>query len=153
VKRLEFYDRHARLRPIPFLIIGTLACVLALSSGVSFANPSAKVYGYTAGLVVIDVGMVFIAALFVTAGRPLWREDRDPTYLALALAFSGIPVWGLLEVVCLHGMLLALIPGVCDVRPSAGWLVALWFVSLPGVSILLEFRKFLMRGSSESVRA
>src|SRR5207253_1395031 len=83
--------------------------------------PSAKVYGYALSLVVIDVGMVFIAVLFVIAGRPLWREDHDATYLALALGFSGIPVWGFFEIFCLNGVLFVLFPSICDARPSVGW--------------------------------
>ena len=116
-------------------------------------EPTAKVYGYATSLVVIDVGMVFIAALFVIAGRPLWREERDSTYLALALGFSGIPVWGLLEVFCLNGVLFSLIPTLCDVRPGASWLLGLWFVAVPAVSVLLSFRRFLLRGSLGTTRA
>ena len=153
VRRIDFFDRHPRLSPIPYMIIATLVGVLALSGGLSFANPSAKVYGYAISLVLIDVGMVFIAALFVVAGRPLWREDRDSTYLALALAFSGIPVWGLLEVFCLNGVLFSLIPSLCDARPGAGWVLALWFIAVPASSILLGFWRFLRSGTRESMKA
>jgi len=142
-RRMDFYDRHPRLGTVPYLIIGTLVLVLALSTGLSFANPSAKVYGYAVSLVIIDVGMVFIAGLFVLAGRSLWREDRDSTYLALALGFSGIPVWGLLEAVCLNGTVFTLLPTLCNARPSAGWLLGVWFLAVPTVSIVLGFRRFL----------
>src|SRR5207237_1974047 len=153
VRRIDFCERHPRLSPIPYMIIATLVGVLALSGGLSFANPSAKVYGYAISLVLIDVGMVFIAALFVVAGRPLWREDRDSTYLALALGFSGIPVWGLLEVFCLNPVLFSLFPSLCDARPGAVWVLVLWFVAVPAASILLEFWCFVRRGMRDSTRA
>jgi len=97
--------------------------------------------------------MVFIAALFVIAGRPLWKEERDSTYLALALGFSGIPVWGLLEVFCLNPVLFSLFPSLCDARPGAVWVLALWFVAVPAASIVLEFWRFVRRGTRESTKA
>lgn len=147
-RRLAFYDRHAELRPLPYLIPGALVVVLSLSVAVAFANPSAKLYGYAVSLVVIDLGMVMIAAFFVIAGRPMWREDRDSTYLALAIGFAGIPVWGLFEILCLGGIFAATIPTLCDARPITGWMAGLWFVTVPAVSFLLEFRRFLLRDRS-----
>ena len=135
------------------MIIATFVSLLALSGVLTFANPSAKVYGYAISLVLIDVGMVFIAALFVIAGRPLWKEERDSTYLALALGFSGIPVWGLLEVFCLNPVLFSLFPSLCDARPGAVWVLALWFVAVPAASIVLEFWRFVRRGTRESTKA
>jgi len=144
-RRLAFYDRHEGLRPIPYLIQGALVVALSLSVTVAFSNPSAKLYGYAASLVVIDLGMVAIAALFVIAGRPMWQEDRDSTYLALAIGFAGIPVWGLLEILCLGGALATSIPMLCDARPITGWIAGLWFATVPGVSFLLGFRRFLLQ--------
>ncbi len=142
---LAFYDRHERLRPIPYLVVGALVIVLSLSVAVAFANPSAKLYGYAVSLVVVDLGMVGIAALFVIAGRPLWREDRDSMYLALAIGFAGIPVWGLLEILCLGGIFATTIPTLCDARPAVGWIAGLWFVTVPSVSFLLGLRRFVLR--------
>src|SRR6266571_2615005 len=151
-RRLDFYERHPKLEIVPYLIIGTLVLVLALSGGLAVANPAAKVYGYALSLVVVDVGMVFIAILFVIAGRPLWREDHDSTYLALALGFSGIPVWGFFEIFCLNGVLFVLFPSICDARPSAGWIAFVWFVVVPVVSILLDFRRYLLDRSRRSAK-
>ena len=153
VRRIDFFERHPKLSPIPYLIIATFVSLLALSGVLTFANPSAKVYGYAISLVLIDVGMVFIAALFVIAGRPLWKEERDSTYLALALGFSGIPVWGLLEVFCLNPVLFSVFPSLCDARPGAVWVLVLWFVAVPAASILLEFWRFVRRGRRDSTRA
>jgi len=151
-RRLDFYERHPKLEIVPYLIIGTLVLVLALSGGLAFANPSAKVYGYALSLVVIDVGMVFIAVLFVIAGRPLWREDHDATYLAMALGFSGIPVWGFFEIFCLNGVLFVLFPSICDARPSVGWVAFVWFVAVPAVSILFDFRRYLLDRSKHPAK-
>jgi hypothetical protein len=142
---LAFYDRHVKLRPVPFLIVGALVAVLSLSITLAFVNPSAKMYGYAASLVVIDAGMVLIAVLFVLAGRPLWKEDRESTYLALAIAFAAIPVWGLLEILCVNGILMASIPDFCNFRSTAGWILVTWFVAVPIVSTLREFRRFIRK--------
>src|SRR2546426_2911707 len=96
-RRLDFYERHPKLEIVPYLIIGTLVLVLALSGGLAFANPSAKAYGYALSLVVIDVGMVFIAVLFVIAGRPLCREAHDATDRAMAPSIPGLPASGIVD--------------------------------------------------------
>ena len=126
------------------MIIATLVGVLALSGGLSFANPSAKVYGYAISLVLIDVGMVFIAALFVIAGRPLWREDRDLRYIGVVVGFASLPVWGSIEATCVS----YLIPdfsrsGVCRASPGLSWVAVAWLIAIPLLLALVDFRWFL----------
>src|SRR2546427_899650 len=84
-RRLDFYERHPKLEIVPYLIIGTLVLVLALSGGLAFANPSAKVYGYALSLVVIDVGVVFIAVLFVIRSEEHTSELQSQSNLVCRL--------------------------------------------------------------------
>ncbi len=119
-------------------------CVAAVALGFNFGNPLAQVSGYLLGLVSVDFGMTAVAVLAWYIGRKLWREDADPRYLATAIGFAGLPVWGVLQTFCIT----AIIPEwtlseACVVVPNLEWVAILWLMVLPVGSIFVDFGIFL----------
>ncbi len=118
--------------------------VSVVAIGLNFGNPLARVSGYLLGLVIVDVGMTAVAVLSWIIGRKLWREDADPRYLAVAIGFAGLPVWGVLQTLCVSFMLPDLsLSQVCALVPELSWVPVLWLVLLPVGSLLVDFRLFL----------
>jgi hypothetical protein len=146
--RLHFDDRHPRLRWFPWIIALSFASVTMVALALNFTNPLTQVSGYLMGLVIVDFGMAAVAVLAWIIGRPLWREDADPRYLAAAIGFAGLPVWGVLQTLCITFILPPLsLSQVCVVAPDMAWVAVLWLAALPMGSILLDFVAFL-RGAN-----
>lgn len=118
--------------------------VAAVALGFNFGNPLAQVSGYLLGLVSVDFGMTAVAVLAWIMGKPLWREDADPRYLAVAIGFAGLPVWGVLQTLCLTFLIPELSVSVaCTAVPNLSWLPILWLVALPVGSLFLDFVVYL----------
>ncbi len=116
----------------------------AIALGFTFGNPLAQVSGYLLGLVMVDFGMTAVAVLAWMIGKPLWREVADPRYLAIAIGFAGLPVWGVLDTVCV----VSIIPEfsrsvVCAVTPDLSWVPVLWLLALPVASVFYDFLVYL----------
>ncbi len=125
--------------------------VAAIAMGFNFGNPLAQVSGYLLALVCIDFGMAAVAVLAWIMGRQLWREDDDPRYLAAAIGFAGLPVWGVLQTVCVTFVIPELsLSEACFVIPGLSWLPVLWLVALPVGSIVVDFGLFLRRRTESS---
>ena len=144
--RFQFDERHPDLKWFPWIIVFAFVGVSALVVGFNFGNPLAKVSGYLLGLVCVDFGMTAVAVLAWIIGRPLWREDADPRYLATAIGFAGLPVWGVLQTLCLVFIIPELSLSVaCVVIPNLSWLPILWLIVLPVGSMAMDFLGYLRK--------
>ncbi|HEY7589193.1 MAG TPA: hypothetical protein VIB49_10680 [Thermoplasmata archaeon] len=148
-QRFHFDGRHPRLRWFPYAILLSFVTVTGIALVFNFANPLEGISGYLLSLVLVDFGMAFVAVLAWILGRRLWAEDRDARYLAAAIGFAGLPVWGVLQTLCITFVIPELsLSEVCALAPDFSWLAALWLMAVPGTAILLDFRKHL-RGDIE----
>ncbi len=144
--RFHFDERHPELKWFPWIIVFAFVGVSALALGFNFGNPLAQVSGYLLGLVSVDFGMTAVAVLAWIIGKPLWREDTDPRYLATAIGFAGLPVWGVLQTLCFVYLIPEFSASVaCIVIPNLSWVPLLWLVVLPVGSIFMDFGGYLRR--------
>ncbi len=144
LSRFHFDERHPELKWFPWIIVFSFVGVSAVAIGFNFGNPLAQVSGYLLGLVSVDFGMTAVAVLAWIMGKPLWREDADPRYLAVAIGFAGLPVWGVLQTLCFTFLIPQFSLSVaCVAIPQLSWLPILWLVALPVSSILVDFNSFL----------
>ncbi len=141
---MHFDDRHPEYRWFPWLIMFAFVGVTVTALAVNFSNPLTQISGYLLGLVTVDFGMATVATLAWLMGRLLWREDADPRYLAAAIGFAGLPVWGVLETVCITGLIPPFSESeACLLIPNLSWVAVLWLAAVPVASILIDFRTFL----------
>ena len=142
--RYHFDQRHPSLRWFPWIIVISFVSVSAVALGFNFGNPLAQVSGYLLGLVIVDFGMTAVAVLAWIIGRPLWREDADPRYLATAIGFAGLPVWGVFQTLCVTFVIPELsLSEACVVVPNLSWIAILWLVALPVGATLADFLGYL----------
>ncbi len=142
--RYHFDERHPELRWFPWLIAFSFVSVTAIALGFNFGNPLAQVSGYLLGLVMVDFGMTAVAVMAWIIGKPLWREDADPRYLATAIGFAGLPVWGVLDTICVVSVIPEFSQSVvCAVVPDLSWIAVLWLIILPVSAVLYDFLVYL----------
>jgi len=145
-RAFRFAERHTRLRWVPTLTSLILVGSFALAIVQTFANPAATLAGYAMSLVLVDAGITVCAGLFATAGRLAWKEDRDASYLSLAIGFGAIPVWGLVEVLCVNDTLGSLGEStVCAWSPIAFWFLGAWLFLVPTTVAVLDLLRYAAR--------
>ena len=144
-RRLDFDDRHPDLRWFPTIIALAFVTVTGVAVGLNYMRPGSGLGGYLQSLVAIDFGMAAVAALSWILGRALWREDHDHRYLWAAIGFAALPVWGVLETLCVTFMIPAFSTHeACMIIPDSSWIAILVLFVVPFVAVLVDFRGYLI---------
>jgi hypothetical protein len=150
-RTLAFDGRHPQLRWFPTFIAISFVAVTGVALGVNYMRPGAGLGGFLLSLVTIDFGMAAVAVLSWILGRKLWREEHDPRYLAAAIGFAALPVWGVLDSLCISFVMPALsLNDVCTAIPGAAWLAILVLIVVPLAAILIDFRWYLAEQRHEA---
>ena len=144
---MEFDRRHPNLQWLPNVIAILFLGVTGTALAMNFVSPTAGLSGYLLGLVTVDFGMVAVAVMAWIIGRKLWREDHDPRYLAAAIGFAGLPVWGVFETVCVSYMIPALsLSLACTFSTDYAYIAIAWLILVPLGSVLWDFWVYLETG-------
>ncbi len=132
------------------IAIGFVA-VTGIALAVNFMNPAAGLGGVLLSLVSIDFGMAAVAVMAWILGRKLWREQHDPRYLGAAIGFASLPVWGVLDSLCVSFVIPAFsFNGVCTLIPGLSWIAVLVLIVVPLSTILMDFRWYLLQAQREA---
>lgn len=148
---LAFDDRHPRLRWFPMIIAFAFVAVTGVALGLSSITPGAGLGGFLQSLVTIDFGMAAVALLSWILGRKRWREEHDPRYLGAAIGFAALPVWGVLDALCLSFIIPAWsLNDACGTIPGLSWLAVLILVVVPVSAVVMDFRRYVIQARQEA---
>lgn len=144
---MAFDQRHPNLQWLPNVIAILFVGVTGTALAWNFVSPTAGLSGYLLGLVTVDFGMAAVAVLAWMIGRKLWREDHDPRYLAAAIGFAGLPVWGVFETLCVSYLIPALSFSLaCTYSTDYAYGAVAWLIGVPLGSVLWDFWGYLETG-------
>jgi hypothetical protein len=150
---MAFDERHPRLRWFPIVIAFAFVAVTGVALGLSSIKQGAGLGGFLQGLVTIDFGMAAVASLSWIVGRKRWREEHDPRYLGAAIGFAALPVWGVLDALCLSFIIPAWsLNDACVPIPELSWLAILVLVVVPISAVVMDFRSYVVQARLEAAR-